>query len=200
MYEEQIMEYVKANEVFTTEELRMKIKITNRDRLYKDLRKLCDLRLLYHYCKGIYGYEKYSDFWGEYYHNTPEEALAIIYTKDNNGYISGADFFNAIGLSTWCAAKKIITSNKVKRKTEKFNLIIFPPKETITKENLSYLQFLDCLEDISNYAVDSENPEELLKNYVYEKKLNVDTLRLMLKEHYRKQTQDYFERIMNYVT
>ncbi len=200
MYEKEILEYAKANEVFTTEELQLKLSIANRDKMYNDLKKLRDRHLIFRYCKGIYGYEKYSDFWRESYHNAPEEALSILYMRDNNGYISGADFFNAIGLSTWCAAKKIITSNKVKRKTEKANLIIFPPKEKITKDNLRYLQFLDCLENINNYAVDANDPEKLLRDYVLKKGLDVNVLRFILLKHYNKRTQNYFERIMTCVT
>lgn len=184
---EQIMLFAKEQQVFTFDEIVRKFDIKKEDRAKfgSVLQRLCKNNRLYRYEKGVYGYEAYSPMFDVTSHLPVEEAIARLYLKNDEGYISGADFNHMIGLSSWCPAKKTIVSNKVCRTTQKCNLLILPSKTVITKHNKDYLKLLDCIETLDELSVDAPTLYQIIMGYIEKKGMNVQTLISLSEKHYK---------------
>ncbi|MFA5480375.1 MAG: DUF6088 family protein, partial [Candidatus Muiribacteriota bacterium] len=63
------------------------------------------------------------------------------------GYLTGYSIFNKIGLTTQISNKIQIGTNdiKPKRKREKYQILFVKQKNIISKENITFLQFLDLI-------------------------------------------------------
>lgn len=179
------MLYAKEQKVFTIEEIVNNLFTTEeRSKVVAALQWLNKKGKLYRYERGIYGYETYIPLFDISSHLGIEEAFTRLYLRNDEGYISGADFAYMIGLSTWCAAKRLIVSNKVSRKKQKNNLYILPPKTTITKHNKPYLQLLDCIAMLDKLPVDAHAPYQIITRYIEKKGMDVKELIAFAKEFY----------------
>ncbi len=187
----QIIEYAEKQKIFTTESLVIYLGIpeTQKNALNVALHRLCDKELLFRYEPGIYGYIKYNAFAKKKIYPTYKEMVDKIYLESENGYVTGGYFLNAIGLTTWCPAKKTIVSNRVKRTTEKENVIIKKPKTIINNQNKSYLQLLDAIEELNNAPIDCENPSTIIFNQIKTKDFMF--LVYLAENYYNKKTMDY---------
>ena len=197
MLKEQILEYAKKNKVFITDDIAKSLNIKKEGRHYLNtvLSRLCKNNAIVRYEKGVYGYVEYSSLFKRHSYIPYENAMMTIYLNDDNGYITGGDFLYAIGLTTWCASKRMIVSNKV-AKTHIFkNLIVSPPKEPITTNNLVYLQFLDCIQQMDDFPVDNDNPVKVLMRYI-KQKLDIQTLIITAKRLYPKKVLKKLNKIM----
>ena len=183
---EKILNYAKEVRVFTIDEIAKELCNADFDKrkLYKYLYALAKAGKLHRYKKGIYGYVGHSKLTPKGSYKSDESALAELYVRHDEGYVSGALFFNLISLSTWLPAKKVIITNKVKKKTAGKTTVFLPPRTHITPQNKLYLQLLDCLESFNEYAKDAPNPYILINRYIKKAKLSVPTLKRLAKEHY----------------
>lgn len=205
-FKDRLLEYAKREEVFTTEEIVKEFAVPQNERrsLNTVLGRLCSSGKLYRYKRGMYGYEAYVEKFDIVIHShcPNSEALAQLYLKDDGSYISGANFYNRISLSTWLPRKTVIVTNKVKRKKETDTTIFLPPKTFITKENRDYFQLLDCFENFGKLAVDHPNPYGRIMWYIRERDLDIQALIAFAKRYYTNKTlenltkcleADYFE-------
>lgn len=194
VFSEELLEYAKREKVFTTDEIAKGLAIPQNERsnLNKTLKRLCDSGKLYRYKRGIYGYEAYGEKFGVVIHShCPEgEAFAHLYLKDDGSYISGADFYNRIGLSTWIPRKIVVVTNKVKRRAETNTAVFLPPKTFITKENRDYLQLLDCFENLGRLAIDNPDPYGRIMWYTRKMGLDIQALIVFAKRYYTKKTME----------
>ena len=183
---EKILNYAKKIDVFTIDEIAKELCVTNNDRhkLYNALSQLGKTNKLHRYQRGVYGYVFYNELLQKGVYNSEDEAFAQLYTRNDEGYVSGADFFYRISLSTWLPAKKTIVTNKVKNEKIGQTVVFLPPKTHITQQNKHYLQLLDCLETLCQYAIDAPNPYGLLKRYIQKRNLDIPTLINLAKAHY----------------
>ncbi len=196
---EQIILYAKKKRIFTTEQIAIGLNLRERDNLNSYLDRLCDREFIYRYDRGIFAImEEKELFKGYKVKMRPDNKDVInhLYLQDYNGYITGADFINTIGLSTWCPAKYNIASNKVNRKTLKLGAIIEIPKTTVTKDNFKYLQILDCINTIHEYPIDVKNPDELILRFIKDNNLDIGILVVMARKFYNKRT---FDRLIDYM-
>ena len=189
-FKERLLEYAEREEVFTTEEIVKEFAVpqTERRSLNAVLRRLCSSGKLYRYKRGMYGYETYSTLFKMSSHCSEDEAFVRLYLKDDGSYISGADFYYMISLSTWIARKKVIVTNKVKRAREGNTAVFLPPKAFITKENRDYFQLLDCFESFGNLAVDHPDPYGRIMWYIRERGLDIQVLIAFARRYYTKKT------------
>lgn len=189
-FREKLLEYAKRENVFTTDEIVKEFAVPQNERrsLNAVLGRLCNSGKLYRYKRGMYGYETYSPLFEASTHCSEDEALVKLYLRDDGSYISGADFYNMISLSTWISQKKVVVTNRVKRATEGETTMFLPPKAFITKENRDYFQLLDCFESFGKLAVDHPNPYGRIMWYIREKGLDIQALIAFAKRYYTKKT------------
>ena len=132
--------------------------------------------------KGIYYIPK-TNIFGE----VPLANSKIIQYKDLvdkfgnvKGYITGANLFNKVGLTTQVPNIIDIVTNECKNNNKYankyLNVIIRKPKIKINNENYKYLQLIDLIENKDNIYVEVEYIDELIYNFIQENNLDFEKI------------------------
>ena len=135
--------------------------------------------------KGIYYLTKETAF-GE----TRIDKDAIIrdrYLKDNNGYEYGAYALYKLGLTTQLPNQREIVSNhsyECRRKDQKLDVWVKPPKTVINQNNIDYLMILDVIDILDKYPVDTDEPYRYIAKQIDEKGLEYNMLLAMADKYY----------------
>lgn len=157
--------------------------------VFKRIMDDSDFPNLRFYQKGIY-YLAASTPFGETGINK-ECLIADKYLLPCIGYETGYTMLHRIGLTSQFPKERCLASNKATgcaRMDYKLGVMVRPPKTTITKENKSYLQFLDILDLMNKAPIDAEQPYVLLSTYIQETGLKYERLLSLAYKYYNKQT------------
>lgn len=123
------------------------------------LKKLTDDGIISRFEAGVYYFPK-KDILGERMSLSAETVATHKYIKRRGkrvGYYSGFTLANRMGLSTQVPFTVEITSNYAPAQVRELTIknrkfIIRRPVVEVTEDNVTVLQFLDCLKDIENCA------------------------------------------------
>lgn len=129
------------------------------------------------YQKGIY-YRTVVTPFGESGINK-ERLIADKYLLPDIGYETGSVIFHQLGLTSQMSRDRILVTNAAKdgtRTDRKLNVVIRPPKTTVTAENKEYLQILDVLDTLDKAPIDAEHPYEIIAGYIERKELQYKRL------------------------
>lgn len=197
-----ILNYADKHPVFTIKEITEALQIAKEQEngLRIALSRLVKADELCRYEKGIYGRMKKTAFINKKIAPSIEKMIAHVYLDNCKGYTSGGDYALEIGITTWCAAKPIIVSNAVNKTQNKENYIVRKPKTKITQDNLSYLQLLDCIEELKYIPVDNLQTPRIIYNEV--KKRDIYKLLFYANNYYKKTVSNYIIQVIgeNYDT
>lgn len=96
------------------------------------------------------------------------------------GYITGAKLFNNIHLTTQVPNIIDIATNECKNfnkyENKNLNVIIRKPKIEVNNNNYKYLQLFDLIENKDNIAIEVENPDEIIYNFITENELDFEKI------------------------
>ena len=135
--------------------------------------------------------------WGDITPTEGEIATAY-YINNNEGYFSGATYYNYIGISTLVPCRKEITTNKYNITLNNLNHTdLIKPRKVITKDNKNYLQILDGLCCIRENHVDAPNALAILAEQIKKLKLNKEKLITIAKEIYPENVLNTLNDILN---
>ena len=148
--------------------------------------RLVDEGALVRFCSGIV-YRPEKSAFGDLPMD-PAILVARLYIgegREVRGYVTGAAFLHAIGLSTWMPAEtEVATNANVRdRKAKLLGVRLVKPRTAVTADNAAYLQVLDAIRDLDRLPVDCEDPDGLLAPYV-RAHLDFATLVAIASAHY----------------
>ena len=132
--------------------------------------------------KGIYYIPKTNIFGEVPLANSKIIKYKYLFDKFGNvkGYITGANLFNQVGLTTQVPNTVDITTNECKNNnkyTNKYlNVIIRKPKLKINNDNYKYLQLIDLIENKDNIFIEVENYDEIIYNFIEENQLQFEKI------------------------
>lgn len=132
--------------------------------------------------KGIYYIPKENVFGKMLLGNRQIIQYKYIMDKNGNikGYITGAKLFNDAHLTTQVPNIIDIATNECKNfnkyENKNLNVIIRKPKIPINTENYKYLQLFDLIENKDNIAIEVDNPDELIYNFISENDLDFEKI------------------------
>lgn len=184
MYAEKIVEIAKKTKVFTTSIIREAIgvppdKYASFNTEISRVEKAGKIQRL---SKGLYAYITHTVFGASLPPNA--EIARFLYIKDGRGYTYGPTFFNQIGLSTWLPQETYI-------KTLRYPTINLPhysikkaPRGCETC-NTVYFQLLDCISDLDKYAIDADEPDKVIRDYINRAKIDRVKLIIYCSRHYK---------------
>lgn len=96
------------------------------------------------------------------------------------GYITGANLFNKVGLTTQVPNIIDIVTNECKNnnkyENKKLNVIIRKPKIEINNDNYKYLQLIDLIENKDNIYVEVDYIDEVIYNFIEENDLQFEKI------------------------
>ena len=96
------------------------------------------------------------------------------------GYITCANLFNQVGLTTQVPNTIDIATNECKNnnkyKNKYLNVIIRKPKVEVTNDNYKYLQLIDLIENKDNIFIEVENYDEIIYNFIIENNLKFEKI------------------------
>lgn len=96
------------------------------------------------------------------------------------GYITGANLFNNLGLTTQVPNIIDIVTNECKNNnkyTNKYlNVTIRKPKIKINNENCKYLQLIDLIDNKDNIYVEVDNVDEIIYNFIQDNDLDFEKI------------------------
>ena len=96
------------------------------------------------------------------------------------GYITGANFFNKVGLTTQVPNIIDIVTNECKNNNKYankyLNVAIRKPKIKINNENYKYLQLIDLIENKDNIYVEVDDMNEIIYNFIQENDLDFEKI------------------------
>lgn len=187
MFQDEIMVLFEKQMVLTNKEIRATLKIQQNQYaiLNTEIKRLCDKDMIRRVGRGVYTIV-WNTKWGKVV-PTEVEIANNFYMANNEGYMSGPAYYNAIGISTLIPNRKEITTNKYNFLLDRMeNTDIVRPRREITKENKMYLQLLDGIYYFSKNHCDAENPLEVFAKQLQQLQLDEITLILMAKKLYPK--------------
>lgn len=132
--------------------------------------------------KGIYYIPKKNVFGELPLANNKIIQYKYLTDKQGNikGYITGANLFNKIGLTSQVPNVIDIVTNECKNNNKynnkNLNVIIRKPKIEITNENYKYLQLIDLIENKDNIYIEVENIDEIIYNFIQENELQFEKI------------------------
>lgn len=191
-----LYEYIKNNNIFTTEEIAKELSITNKDTLNVYLERLCKKEEIYRYERGVYGRVEEIAFLGKKIHPSKREVVNHLYIHNNQGYVGEGDYILEIGLSTWCPSKRTVYTNAVTRTQQKYDTILKKPKTFINAENYKYLRLLDCIENYNEYPIDAKKPSDIIIREINREQLDVMLLLATAQKYYKKET---LQRLLEFI-
>lgn len=123
------------------------ISVQNKEATIKALNRLVEKGKINKISKGKF-YKPESTVFGELLPNQNQLVKDLL--EDNNkvtGYLTGYSIYNSFGLTTQVSNTIEIGKNNSKPslKRERYTIRFIKQQNTINKENIPYLQFLDCL-------------------------------------------------------
>ncbi len=197
MYKEQINEYIQKTPVFFSKELQNKLNTEDDKKksiLNTELARMEDKGSIIRLAKGLYVVPVKSCFGT----SLPNKRLIAekVYIDGNNGYVTGATFLNQIGLSSWMPKEIYIKSNYKGKINGLDEYVIKGANIPINADNLRYLQFIDCIEDMEKYEIDNKAPYDLLYHYAVSENLDFAKLLYTSHKHYKKQTTEKIFKII----
>ncbi len=187
MFQDEIITLFEKQVVLTNQEIRDILKIEQKQYaiLNTEIKRLCDKDMIRRIGRGVYTIV-WNTKWGKVV-PTEVEIINHFYIANNEGYMSGPAYYNAIGISTLVPNRKEITTNKYNFLLDKMtNTDIVRPRREITKENKMYLQLLDGIYYFPKNHYDVENPLEIFARQLQQLQLDEITLILMAKKLYPK--------------
>jgi len=96
------------------------------------------------------------------------------------GYITGANLFNKVGLTTQVPNIIDIVTNECKNnnkyENKNLNVIIRKPKIEINNDNYKYLQLIDLIENKDNIYVEVDYIDEIIYNFIQENDLQFEKI------------------------
>ena len=96
------------------------------------------------------------------------------------GYITGANLFNKVGLTTQVPNIIDIVTNECKNnnkyENKNLNVIIRKPKIEINKDNYKYLQLIDLIENKDNIYVEVDYMDEIIYNFIRDNDLQFEKI------------------------
>ncbi len=132
--------------------------------------------------KGIYYIPKKNVFGELPLANNKIIQYKYLTDKQGNikGYITGANLFNKVGLTTQVPNVIDIVTNECKNNNKynnkNLNVIIRKPKIEITNENYKYLQLIDLIENKDNIYIEVENIDDIIYNFIQENELQFEKI------------------------
>ncbi len=187
MFQERIMNLFEKQVILTNHEIRDALKIEQKQNaiLNTEIKRLCDKDMVRRIGRGVYSIV-WNTKWGKVV-PTEVEIMNHFYIANNEGYMSGAAYYYAIGISTLVPNRKEITTNKYSFLLDKMaNTDVVRPRREITKENKMYLQLLDGIYYLPKNHYDAPNPLEIFARQLQKLQLDEITLILMAKKLYPK--------------
>lgn len=191
MFQDEIMHLFEKQMLLTNQEIRNTLKIPQNQYaiLNTEIKRLCDKDMVRRVGRGVYTIV-WNTKWGKVV-PTEEEITNNFYIANNEGYVSGAAYYNAIGISSLIPTRREITTNKYSFLLDGMeNTDIVKPRKEITKENKVYLQLLDGMHYLSKNHCDAKNPLEIFVGQLQKLQLNEIKLILMAKKLYPKYVLD----------
>ena len=167
---EDIKEYIIQ---FYKDEEKEKI-FNNVKEIFNRLNKENIIRTAY---KGIYYIPKTNIFGEVPLANNKIIQYKYLIDKFGNvkGYITGANLFNKVGLTTQVPNIIDIVTNECKNnnkyENKNLNVIIRKPKIEINNDNYKYLQLIDLIENKDNIYVEVDYIDEIIYNFIQENDL-----------------------------
>lgn len=187
MFQNEIMCLFEKRMVLTNWEIRDQLSVpqTKYAILNTEIKRLCDKDMIRRIGRGVYAIV-WNTKWGKVI-PTEAEITTCFYMANDEGYLSGPAYYNAIGISTLLPNRKEITTNKYQHSLDKLkNTDLVKPRRTITKENKSYLQLLDGIYGLRMNHCDNSEPLETFAHQMKQLQLDDITLILMAKKWYPK--------------
>lgn len=132
--------------------------------------------------KGIYYIPKTNIFGEVPLANSKIIQYKYLVDKFGNvkGYITGANLFNKVGLTTQVPNIIDIVTNECKNNNKYankyLNVIIRKPKIEINNENYKYLQLIDLIENKDNIYVEVDDMDEIIYNFIQENDLDFEKI------------------------
>ena len=152
----------------------------SKDAIRQEMKKLTDEGKIERLYNGVY-YISYQTILGTKGKMSIDKFLNKKYLNSNgetSGYITGIQLANLYGFTSQNPSCYEICSNEATTKQRKLDIdgrqiIVYKPVVTITKENMSTLQFLDLMTTIDKYSeIEGEEYTKKLRDFV--RKLNVN--------------------------
>lgn len=132
--------------------------------------------------KGIYYIPKTNIFGEVPLANNKIIQYKYLIDKSGNvkGYITGANLFNKVGLTTQVPNIIDIVTNECKNnnkyENKNLNVIIRKPKIEINNDNYKYLQLIDLIENKDNIYVEVDYIDEIIYNFIQENDLQFEKI------------------------
>ena len=152
----------------------------SKDAIRQEMKKLTDEGKIERLYNGVY-YISYQTILGTKGKISIDKFLNKKYLNSNgetSGYITGIQLANLYGFTSQNPSCYEICSNEATTKQRKLDIdgrqiIVYKPVVTITKENMSTLQFLDLMSTIDKYSeIEGDEYTRKLRDFV--RKLNVN--------------------------
>lgn len=152
----------------------------SKDAIRQEMKKLTDEGKIERLYNGVY-YISYQTILGTKGKMSIDKFLNKKYLNSNgetSGYITGIQLANLYGFTSQNPSCYEICSNEATTKQRKLDIdgrqiIVYKPVVTITKENMSTLQFLDLMSTIDKYSeIEGDEYTRKLRDFV--RKLNVN--------------------------
>lgn len=137
------------------------------------------------YQKGIYYRTSVTPF-GEMGIDK-EKLIARKYLNPDRGYDTGVGLLYRMGLTTQLPNERLIATNAAQdcvRRDERLNVLICPPKTTVTAENKAYLQILDAMDFMERAPIDVEKPYCVLAEHIRHGKMEYGVLLALADQYY----------------
>ncbi|SDZ73572.1 hypothetical protein SAMN02745687_00117 [Lachnospiraceae bacterium NK3A20] len=216
MYRDKVLAYAAGREIFTTAEIAGALEIppSERAKFNTELKRMCDKDLLVRFKKGVYSIRRAQ---GRKPSTADATFMNFLYVDGDEGYVSGPDFMNSIGVRVKAGeglvrdrrgrkpkgemrepavADHLVISNNVSRNTVRCGTRLRKPPATIDQGNLSYFQMLDCIRDVDRYAEDPKAARERILDEIGRRKLDWLKLLAIAAKYYRKKTVN---RLLSYI-
>lgn len=194
----EILKYAMDKQIFTIAEIANEFGITEKDKqtLRQSLIHLSKANKLCHYQREIYGYMYWDKVSKTFIYCPKEEAFAKLYTRNDEGHISGEYLPYMLGLSSSIPMKITIVTNKVQKEKIGKSTVFLPARVTITSSNKAYLQLLDCIENFRSFEIDADDPYAIIRQYIMNSGLDIVILTALTKRCYSKNTLNELNRCL----
>ena len=87
-------------------------------------------------------------------------------------------------------------TNNAKKNIGLKNIVVKEPRIQITSQNAKYLQLLDGLLDLSNYAVDNKEPYKCFYNFICAYNIDLPKLFLLCHKYYKNKVENHLFKIL----
>lgn len=154
------------------------------------VKRLTDKGILVRLKKGFYCRYVQTVF-GSAEPGMAQVASQMLIFKDGKiiGYETGAGVLNKLGFSTLMPRYTEIVSNNYRAKLPKgCDVKVRKPVVKVNNKNWKYLTFLDILDIMHRFSIDATDPEEILKNYIKQHKMDSMTLIKIAGKYYSQKT------------